>query len=1172
MLLVENIHVPESSTQTQRWQVLMALHTTLKQLWQENVITAHEWRQISSHFNPMYMRTDDQTTYIALRKELLAEENQTKAQFTIPHVRAAINMMGALAPALQARAEAWYPRSDKYMQLIIDTLAILALFPNAVVHPTTGKIIGSTSAKVNGQRSGPALSALHQILTINPAVGTFDEILIGAAPAAPFDHQDYKGEMMKPKVRSYLAKLLGLATIRVQSNHLQAQPIDPADLHTFASLLPGLYLARNASANGVFILSFIRGTTKKSVLKPLRRLFPSQSVADERHLTTRIDALVHKYMSMSSHWVDNNHGLYMPVSQSARKTHINKVFSMIPVGSPQVLVCATFISKLGAKDAQPLWQYVAQHKTLMCYAERQQKWLKVVGTLMRRCKRLPSGQTLTDEQVAASAYMEMAFGRSGNVSDWVSEEAHRCNLTHHIRAPGLPELNTSLSCKVVNIELGSQPKADDLFYRLLAGEIRKIVPLLIDQRSISEPWDRFVQRRHEWIASGSASGAKLDVTNLIQEGSSKGARAPKLLHINKRAWGEMTRATSIVDYLRKERPREHAVASEKFENGKSRAIYGVDPWHYAINTYATVGMEERLHKVNGLEKGATGLKEVAFAHQKMLITDDPTNECTMLDYADFNIHHTPAAQALLFREIRLAGARAGACADWIAATHWLERSKYNMTVRFPKKQFDRKITQGMFSGTRSTDLINTILNLAYFQVANSFLKAQGLYPDGLYHSHQGDDVWLSNTDPLWAQMIYQVLTEQGFIFQNTKQMFGPQRGEFLRVLYSGGKGLGYLNRSTVNFLLRPVQARLNLDPIAWAQTIDEGCKTMVRRGLSMSMARVIWFDATNFWVKVVAHKDDNAPIIFPRHLLSSPPEVGGLGVSVPGTVYRSTSLVTIPTQTAALKGVKWDELPSHMTRDWISYVSSMRTQQPRQLRAEALKDAIVQENFTPDLSTVARNNAPSEFKKAMARLTKNSSIKKAAETIVSGVTECLDVLSATLPKSIYGASESVAVQMTRVVDAACLAPKTSAPLEDLSDSLRRYIARNRFKSDSRLAAAYGISRTEAMTIIISEAASSPTASDETVAIVSQLIALRRLDLIDVLLSGGRSMYSVLQYWSDSHINNVINAAMHQKLVKGALMYDRYNTGANWFILHAAYIDTVARVCLMTKFKADQLLY
>lgn len=115
-------------------------------------------------------------------------------------------------------------------------------------------------------------------------------------------------------------------------------------------------------------------------------------------------------------------------------------------------------------------------------------------------------------------------------------------------------------------------------------------------------------------------------------------------------------------------------------------------------------------KDQGFEKGLTGLKEFAAIQRRAQITTDYQHECCMIDYADFNAQHSPEAQAIIFEEAALIGEVRGFHPDWIKAHKWIAAAKYNMTMSVPGSDLIYKVLMGMFSGTKSTDLINTVAN------------------------------------------------------------------------------------------------------------------------------------------------------------------------------------------------------------------------------------------------------------------------------------------------------------------------------------------------------------------------------------------------------------------------------------------------------------------------------
>lgn len=142
----------------------------------------------------------------------------------------------------------------------------------------------------------------------------------------------------------------------------------------------------------------------------------------------------------------------------------------------------------------------------------------------------------------------------------------------------------------------------------------------------------------------------------------------------------------------------------------------------------------------------------------------------------------------------------------------------------------------MYSGTRNTDLLNTLLNRAYVNIAAKYVKEHyGIEPEEVYRVHQGDDVWLSNRKRHWAALIYYTLNQMGLVFNPLKQMFGTGRGEFLRAYCNNGYGYGYVNRCIFNYLLRPLQGSLEVTLTNWTTKFNSSFATMHRRVINYEM-------------------------------------------------------------------------------------------------------------------------------------------------------------------------------------------------------------------------------------------------------------------------------------------------------------------------------------------------
>lgn len=118
--------------------------------------------------------------------------------------------------------------------------------------------------------------------------------------------------------------------------------------------------------------------------------------------------------------------------------------------------------------------------------------------------------------------------------------------------------------------------------------------------------------------------------------------------------------------------------------------------------------------VPGLEKGVSGV-EAMVKEIKRDSFSSTRHHLTMLDFANFNIQHSPRAQAILHEVSKALGPQHHAPIDWLQVHLWLARSKDNMWVEMPDPQVPAerirvRIHQGLFSGTKTPDLTNTALN------------------------------------------------------------------------------------------------------------------------------------------------------------------------------------------------------------------------------------------------------------------------------------------------------------------------------------------------------------------------------------------------------------------------------------------------------------------------------
>lgn len=851
----------------------------------------------------------------------------------------------------------------------------------------------------------------------------------------------------------------------------------------------------------------LRYWKRKIHFKGLNRVYPPTSRVDSRHMTTRPSSMAWNYMNPLS-WMAPASGA---VQASAPKISVlNRALSRIPWGTNQVLATVLLIHGLDEEAATRDTDVLQALHNLGLLAQTPAvvlSTLAAVSKLARRCALTPEGLPIHDSLVGRWAYLDLAGGRSANTSMWEQEQANRCVSSLHIQSPA-----TILGCSATQAIW--RPEADQTnpyrqptdtaFYDQLFSKCLTYAQYLVKPATTKEDLSSFWARRSEWVSSGSASGATIN----LKTGRS-GAGAERKFRLTKRGWAENASEGELLSKLYVEQPREHAIASEKYENGKARAIYGVDQWHYVINTYATKGFEERLHLIPGLEKGISGLNAVSGETARANQTADPNKECVMLDYADFNRHHTPRAQAALFHAFAVVGTKVGAHADWVKANEWVANSKRRMSVKFPGAAQTLSVKQGMFSGTRSTDLINTLLNLAYFQIASEYIdKTYSITSGELHHIHQGDDVWITTTNPVWARLLYYTLNGMGFIFQKSKQMFGRQRGEYLRVMYSGGKGYGYLNRALVNYVLRPIQNDFQLNPAVWIETVSDGANTCRRRGLGLAASNLLWLDGMRGWAVAREHVRDKAPVRVPWSVICGPRWLGGAGAPPPGAVCsQAPELSNMPSWSQGDFSSYMAQLPTKMSSDWIKYISGKGlAQYSKLIRPDEIKLNLASNNFQAALESASHGASAIAGKKSWATALAALGPRKAVRP--HPVLEVVDGSVGVPSMSTWRAAfHTVALAAQPIIDVVArsigptLDPISITTLADQSQRMISLMTNSRFKSANMASTALGVSRAEALQIIIHEAGQTSHAKSEAMTNLSIFAHPETVHWVDVLIFG-----------------------------------------------------------------------
>lgn len=644
-------------------------------------------------------------------------------------------------------------------------------------------------------------------------------------------------------------------------------------------------------------------------LECIHKLFPAATMADAKRTNISLQFLIYYLMRKGS--IDL----------------MNKVFTCFPLGTPESVITMHTICAMGNPEYERFSQLMMADQACCLSAAQYFAYAKSVGIAARRCSHWVDGFKLNVQQVCHLSYWEMCTGRSGHVSDWEQEKTNRCTDPIYLK-----DASQEIPCtKDTNEDILS------ILKQALLVIMRKIIVGNYD-----ESFSRFAGRRQTWCTHGSASGKYLVVHK-------------ERIRMDKKAVFESTTAEEMIAWL-KRIPAIYAVGSEKNETGKARSIYGTDVESYTILSYLMEGIENKLNNVEGLESGLTGIMNLMAINKRMTESTRWGNHFTMVDYADFNLQHTLDAQYAMFDAMAIVLKEVGAHEDKIAAAVWAANASLNQWARFPGETGYRRIKQGMFSGIRTTDFMNTILNLAYFNTAQRILEShRAPVPTNLHHLHKGDDVWISNGNPTWAAMTYVCMQCMGLEFQDSKQLLSREEGEFLRVRYAKGEMYGYLCRAIGALIERPLQGQDNTIAGEHLQSMCSQLAILHRRGLSQEACSDLWEVMLLQW----AHFEDvkGNKITIPRHIFETRHENGGLDIGPPMTYatlgQSSTPMPTVPPPKPTAASI----LEQHMTNDYIIFLSEFVG---GQYNAEAVRQSIHENNTAALVTTLDKRRVIKE--------------------------------------------------------------------------------------------------------------------------------------------------------------------------------------------------------------------
>ncbi|AYD49682.1 RNA-dependent RNA polymerase [Fusarium asiaticum victorivirus 1] len=221
-------------------------------------------------------------------------------------------------------------------------------------------------------------------------------------------------------------------------------------------------------------------------------------------------------------------------------------------------------------------------------------------------------------------------------------------------------------------------------------------------------------------------------------------------------------------------------ASVKLETAKSRAIFACDTRSYFAFSWILNDVQKRWRNDRVLlDPGKGGMAGI---DRRIRAAGRRGGVNVMLDYDDFNSHHSTRTMQVLFEEL----------CHLYHAPQWYEDA---LVASFDRSYITwggrkHRVLGTLMSGHRGTTFINSVLNAAYIRAAVGGPKF-----DGLISLHTGDDVYIRAPTLSDCAEILDRTRDYGCRMNPTKQSIGFRRAEFLRMGIGDRAAYGYLARS-----------------------------------------------------------------------------------------------------------------------------------------------------------------------------------------------------------------------------------------------------------------------------------------------------------------------------------------------------------------------------------------
>jgi hypothetical protein len=338
--------------------------------------------------------------------------------------------------------------------------------------------------------------------------------------------------------------------------------------------------------------------------------------------------------------------------------------------------------------------------------------------------------------------------------------------------------------------------------RVLRAEIKKTdESYLLDYPSLEEHW----ASRWAWAVNGAHSGL------IYKRQPGMRPNLPGFDRVHRRAWLE-----TVTDDPRPAWTGHTVVSSSpKLEHGKTRAIFACDTINYLAfeHLMSTVEKNWRGDRVI-LNPGKGGHLGMA---QRVRNARNRSGVSVMLDYDDFNSHHTTRAMQILVEETCKLTGYPPHLADKLV-------SSFDQHHLYLGSQHMGRVLGTLMSGHRLTTFINSVLNKGYLDI-----ELGEDFMDRAISLHVGDDVYLGVGSYREADFVLSTIRQSPLRMNPAKQSVGHTTTEFLRVASESRYSYGYLARCVASITSGNWVNELSLAPLEALTNIVASARSLANR-------------------------------------------------------------------------------------------------------------------------------------------------------------------------------------------------------------------------------------------------------------------------------------------------------------------------------------------------------